>query len=970
MRLGYPNFTYQILYLDTGTTRVLSSTTTVDSVTVTSAGLFGPVFVGMSVSGTGIPSGTTVTAKASASSITISQAATVTGTNSLTYDGGHAANYSLTLTYNISSESSYDNVFLIGGGDSLRDPIGNSRAILDNIIASGAGGNAKVLVRWIGSVTPSSPGATGGNTTVAPVTVQGNPSGSPSTVTGASFTIEAQHRALYIVFVTDCFNSSEDGLWPDGNGLQLDNLATSDNGSHYTDEVSSGGTDAFGGNVIKGSPGAPLISARVPPGVGQLWKLVAGSSLPTPDTCTPKNSVTDLVFMGGDGTTFHTVPNEATSIVSCTFPIPPGVASVQAMYSEYLDLPAYSGFVQFAEYRYFRGGTWSRWRNMDGGGTRRVDGGQAWGTIASELAEAAQADSVQLRYSIRCVPELAADLQNCGDLIYGVLYDNLRLQVITGGSSPIFAIYPGFIAQSTFVDGTIGGTGCNAATVAAGQCWPGVRGSDTGPPSAVHDNFNCPLGDSIAFSIFSGLRAGGKGINWHHGFNRSVNAGLTVAHTNPNFVAAFDKPRVIYRLFDPATKTWSPFDSSELDANSVAISGTDTILIDSRFRMNWPPRDKVGFSLPGGFSINGKTSYSQLTFLPRGTRLQYYWKAVDLNGGTSYQFSSDVLAREVQDLPTLPGSSILAPDIIEFNVLPSAYSTVGTAGTLVAGRTNTPILNLDGAYTAWSYSVDPVTQAFRMLGVRADRYRMLQGTEQGGNVGGHELLGIRPGRLANYFPNTEEYAIRDSLAAWYRILIQSSHRRGTFSVMEESDSKLVKDWWEAPTGTDGGDRCLFATGNDFFSSLLSTSGVPHPHQNALGTLVFGVAVAVNQWNGGGSVLFPQIRDMFADPAAGPGLGAPGAYTYVVDGGCPGPDRFDALTKIGSAEARNSATYQTFLSVTDVAGVSYMTERDVMGDHDRNKALGYGYSIQFIRQGGSNLVDQRAQVLYKFLTSCR
>src|SRR5436309_2747053 len=83
----------------------------------------------------------------------------------------------------------------------LADPIGNSRSTLDNIIASGAVGNAKLLVRWAGSNTPSSPGATGGNTLGGTLQVLGNPSGPPSTVTGASFTIEAQHRALYVVFV-------------------------------------------------------------------------------------------------------------------------------------------------------------------------------------------------------------------------------------------------------------------------------------------------------------------------------------------------------------------------------------------------------------------------------------------------------------------------------------------------------------------------------------------------------------------------------------------------------------------------------------------------------------------------------------------------------------------------------------------------------------------------------------------------
>src|SRR5262249_39478960 len=46
------------------------------------------------------------------------------------------------------------------------------------------------------------------------------------------------------------------------------------------------------------------------------------------------------------------------------------------------------------------------------------------------------------------------------------------------------------------------------------------------------------------------------------------------------------------------------------------------------------------------------------------------------------------------------------------------------------------------------------------------------------------------------------------------------------------------------------------------------------------------------------------------------------------------------------------------------------ERDMLPDHDRNKSLGYGFSIQYVRQGGVNLLDARAQVLYKFLTSCR
>ena len=884
--------------------------------------------------------------------------------------GHHDANYSFVLSYNFSGESIYDNAFLVGGGLDSTDPIGNSRAILDNAIATGSSGSALLLARWSGSITPSSAGATGGNTTGGAVFIKGDPTGSPSTVSGASFTIDAQHRALYLVFTSDCFNSSEDGLWPYGHGFMIDNVSTSDNGALYSEQTAAGGTDSHGGNVIRGTPGAPIISARVPGSIGSPWQLVAGSSLPTPDFCSPKNSASDLIFMGGDGGTFHAIPNVAASVVTCTFPIPAGTAGVVAQWNEYLDLPAYSGYVQFAEFRYFRDGFWSGWRNTDGGGTRRVDGSQAWGSIRSELAEAAQADSVQLRYSIRCVKELTVDGVTCGDVVYGILYDDFRLEVVTGASAPSFGIYPSFVAQTTFVDGTMAGTGCSGGTVAAGQCWPGVRGSDTGS-GAVHDNFNSPLGDSIVVTLSSALRRNGKGINWHHGFDPSIGGGLTAAHTNPNFVSIYDKPRVIYRIFDPTTKTWSPFDSSELDANAVSVSSTDTILIGSRFRMNWPPRDRSGLSLPGGFTVTGKSLYSQLAFLPRGTRLQYYFKAVDLNGGTSYQFSTDVLAREVEDLPTLPGGSVVAPDIIEFDVLPRVYSTAGTAGTLVAGRTNTPLLNLDGSYGAWSFGVDPVTQALRAMGVRADRYRMLQGTEQGGNLGGHELTGARQGRLGNYFPNMEEYSIKDSLAGWYRILIESTHRRGSFSLIEEADAKLLQQWWEAPTGgTDGGDRCLLITGNDGMNALLAIDGVPHPFENALASQVFGVATVANAWNGSQTNHTPTVRDLFADPAGGPSLGTPGNYQYMLDGACPGPDRFDALTKIGSAEAQNGALYPTISGITNVAGVSYMTERDVIVDHDRNKSLSYGFSLQYVRQGGMNLLDARAQVLYKFLASCR
>ena len=876
--------------------------------------------------------------------------------------GAHAGNYNLTFDYNFSSEFNYDFIYVFGGGGGFVDPIGNSRNTLDGLAAA-----AGYLISFTGSIRPTSANATGGNTTGGAVLVADNP-GSPLTVTGASFVIDAGNRALYFVFKSDCLFSSEDGLWPEGHGALLDNIAASDNGPIYAEQAAAGGVDSFQGNVLVGTPSAPIVSARVAPGVGTLWQLVQGNNLPTPDVCTPKNATTDLIFEGGNAATFHTVPNQFNSVVTCSFPIPAGTASVLALWDEYLDLPRFQGYVQYSEFRIFKDGGWGNWDNTSPGGGVLTGARQSWGLDGDELAAATSADSVQIRYNMQCIPFFAADHNNCGDVIYGILYDNFRLEVVTGVSAPIFGVFVGAVGQSMFVDGTMSGTGCSAAQVTAGQCWPGVRGSNVAGGAAVHDNFNSPLGDSITLGVVTGLRKNGQGVNWHHAFDKSVSFGLAIAHTNPNFVAAFDKPRVIYRLFDPTSKSWSPFDSSELDADHLAVAAGDTSIGDNEFRLNWPPRDKAGSSLPGGFSINGKTLYSQLAFLPRGARLQYYWKGVDLNGGTSYQFTTDALSREVEDLPTLPGSTIIAPDIIEFDVLPRVYAA-GAAGTQLAGRTNTPLLDLDGVYTRWNYGAHATVQALRALGVRADRYRTLQGLEEGGHIGGHEFLGTRAGRLSNYFPNMDEYSIRDSLANWYRIMIESSHT-ATSVVDEESDSKLIKQWWESSTGTDGGDRCIFTTGDDYFTTMLAAGSVPHPHENALANSVFGVAAAANAWNGNAANQFPVIRDMFADPAAGPALGVSGNYTYFVDGGCPAPNRFDALTKIGGSEANNSATYPTFLSVTNVSGVAYSTERDVLNDHDRSKALGYGFSIQFIRQGGENLVDTRAQVLYKFLTSCR
>jgi hypothetical protein len=143
--------------------------------------------------------------------------------------GTHSANYNLTFLGNFSSEIDYDYVRLMGGGTGAMDPIGNSRAKLDELVSTGASGTSKMLITWTGSIQSGTPGATSINTVgAAPIKITGSGSAQPDLVP-VTIAIEAQHRALYFLFTADCGYSSEDGLWPVGHGEIIDEVSVSDN---------------------------------------------------------------------------------------------------------------------------------------------------------------------------------------------------------------------------------------------------------------------------------------------------------------------------------------------------------------------------------------------------------------------------------------------------------------------------------------------------------------------------------------------------------------------------------------------------------------------------------------------------------------------------------------------------------------------------------------------------------------------
>ena len=172
------------------------------------------------------------------------------------------------------------------------------------------------------------------------------------------------------------------------------------------------------------------------------------------------------------------------------------------------------------------------------------------------------------------------------------------------------------------------------------------------------------------------------GINWRHGFDKSSNGGTTIAHTNASHVPGFQVPRMIYRLFDPATRTWSAFDRRRWTPTTSDLRrGHDRGGTSSD---GLAARDKAG---PTFREASRSTGRAPTTCLPARARLQYYFKAVDVAGPWPTSSKAEDAAYEVDDLPT-SGGTAKAPDILDSTSFP--VSTPGPAGTLLAGRTSTP----------------------------------------------------------------------------------------------------------------------------------------------------------------------------------------------------------------------------------------------------------------------------------------
>ena len=123
--------------------------------------------------------------------------------------------YTLSWSQYLSSELYLDRLYVIGGAGG-KDPIGNSRALLANVITFGSDGNGnELLISFTGSQVANQTLAY----TPGGIIVNGTSGKTgPTTVTVSLSNIPANHRAIYFVFVTDNVRSPDPphGSWESG----------------------------------------------------------------------------------------------------------------------------------------------------------------------------------------------------------------------------------------------------------------------------------------------------------------------------------------------------------------------------------------------------------------------------------------------------------------------------------------------------------------------------------------------------------------------------------------------------------------------------------------------------------------------------------------------------------------------------------------------------------------------------------
>lgn len=232
---------------------------------------------------------------------------------------------------------------------------------------------------------------------------------------------------------------------------------------------------------------------------------------------------------------------------------------------------------------------------------------------------------------------------------------------------------------------------------------------------------------------------------------------------------------------------------------------------------------------------------------PRGTRVEYYFSAVD---------STDATA-------TLPSDAIAANDFFSATILPavqgaSAYCTGDTAN----------VLYVNGAYGLTNST--PLDSSLAAVGIRYDRY----------DINGPDLFaGNSPGGADTTYSSQKWPGATAADLAPYTAIVWDVGDRSSV-LLSAPDQRLLEAWLKLP----GRNRGLLLSGDNIAYDLAA-------NQRDIGSFLTCTL---------GATYLSDVWETLPQDSLNPVLtGVDGTYTqssaFPYDGGCPSINRFDGLT---------------------------------------------------------------------------
>ena len=331
-------------------------------------------------------------------------------------------------------------------------------------------------------------------------------------------------------FVSDIRGSSEDGLYPQGEGWSIDDV-----------QVKGGVFDVRFFDDMESGMGTWTRS--IFPSVGDYWKII--SNPVTEQLCTTNTTKVWQVINTVSGAL---VPRLDDKLISR--PIATGRADqVFLFFDVYRQLPFFACFYYSVSFRTKNVGApaWSAW--IDPTGLLYYGVEQEWLKQTVALAGAAGVDSVQFRIGVKDYgPIYCGGSQTTSGT--SVFFDNLKIGVI-GTAGPSIAVVEGNLYNDTFKT----------------------------TPFFGNDNFNTPNGDSVAVSI--GAARGLKSASLLYSLNGAAfnTIALTkVGSSAPNYYG--DVPAGSYARGSDLRYYFSATDSM----NAVVTLPTDAVASSHYYR--------------------------------------------------------------------------------------------------------------------------------------------------------------------------------------------------------------------------------------------------------------------------------------------------------------------------------------------------------------------------------------------------